>query len=200
MKKLREHIIGESNLIYDRFKFNVRAQKEDENFDAYLTDITQMAKACKYKDLEDELTRDRIVVGIKDNNVRKILLQKRDLKLSETIDICRAAETTKQQLANMEKASEESSVHKVRATGGRSNINATKHTGERPNINAQRDQRALGERAGPQYPRECRYCGKRHMFRKELCPAWGRECSKCGKKNHFSIKCNELRESANRWQ
>ena len=200
MKKLREKIIGESNLIYDRFKFNVRAQKDDENFDEYLTEITQMAKACKYKDLEDELTRDRIVVGVKDNNVRKILLQKRDLKLSETIDICRAAETTKQQLANMEKTGEESSVHKVRATGGRPNINATKHTGERSNINAQRDQRALGERAGPQYPRECRYCGKRHMFRKELCPAWGRECSKCGKKNHFSIKCNELRESASRWQ
>ena len=37
--------------------------------------------------------------------------------------------------------------------------------------------------------RDCKYCGRRHAMKKELCPAWGKTCSKCTGKNHFAIKC-----------
>ena len=35
---------------------------------------------------------------------------------------------------------------------------------------------------------DCRFCGRNHERKKELCPAWGQVCSKCRGKNHFA-KC-----------
>ena len=31
----------------------------------------------------------------------------------------------------------------------------------------------------------CKFCLKRHVLKKESCPAWGRNCNVCGKKNHW---------------
>ena len=39
-----------------------------------------------------------MILGVSDNNVRKLLLQKRNLSLNEYIDICRSAESTSNQL------------------------------------------------------------------------------------------------------
>ena len=36
---------------------------------------------------------------------------------------------------------------------------------------------------------DCRFCGRKHKFVKELCPAWGKTCSNCQKLNHFAAKC-----------
>ena len=37
--------------------------------------------------------------------------------------------------------------------------------------------------------RECRYCGRRHAPKKEMCPAYGKTCNNCGAKDHFERKC-----------
>lgn len=36
---------------------------------------------------------------------------------------------------------------------------------------------------------KCKFCGKSHEFRKELCPAYGKTCRKCQRPNHFAEKC-----------
>ena len=43
-----------------------------------------------------------MLLGVSDNNVRKLLLQKRNLSLKECIDICRSAESTSNQLKKIE--------------------------------------------------------------------------------------------------
>ena len=43
----------------------------------------------------------------------------------------------------------------------------------------------------------CYYCGTKHVFRKENCPAFGKQCSKCFKLNHFAKCCkngNEVKD------
>ena len=35
----------------------------------------------------------------------------------------------------------------------------------------------------------CKYCGKTHQRKKEICPAWGTRCKSCGKNNNFASKC-----------
>ena len=35
----------------------------------------------------------------------------------------------------------------------------------------------------------CRYCGRRHAFRKEACPAYDKECLICKKQGHFARQC-----------
>lgn len=47
-------------------------------------------------------------------------------------------------------------------------------------------------RKPPNKVKMCKFCGKKHAVRKELCPACGKSCSKCHKENHFSVKCQSI--------
>ena len=38
---------------------------------------------------------------------------------------------------------------------------------------------------------QCKFCGRKHQCKKELCPAYGKKCKNCGKSNHFAIKCTK---------
>ncbi|UYV83335.1 K02A2.6-like [Cordylochernes scorpioides] len=58
-------------------------------------------RSYEYDLLTEELIRDRIVLGIKDNRVRKKLLMEPKLNLSSAIDICRTAEVTEQQITKL---------------------------------------------------------------------------------------------------
>ena len=63
--------------------------------------------------LENSLVRGRIVIGVRDNQARKKLLQVSKLTLKECIDICRSYETSSQQLKeiNQEEVSAISQSH-----------------------------------------------------------------------------------------
>lgn len=98
LQKLQSYCIGETNEIYERYKFNKRDQELNESLDAYVTAVRTLAKTCNFGTLEDSLIRDRIVIGVKDNQARKKLLQVSKLTLKGCIDICRSYETTSQQL------------------------------------------------------------------------------------------------------
>lgn len=63
--------------------------------------------------MTEELLRDRIECGIREDMVRKTLLQKRNLTLSMCIDICRMAEAAATQLKSIAVA-ESPDVHMVK--------------------------------------------------------------------------------------
>ena len=69
--------------------FNKRDQEPNETIDAYVAVLRTLVKSCKYQALEDEMIRDRIVLGVRDNSTRKKLLQEKKLDLQKCIDICR---------------------------------------------------------------------------------------------------------------
>ena len=50
IKKLEDHIIGEINETYERFKFNKRDQKEDESIHSYVTALRELIRSCGYGD------------------------------------------------------------------------------------------------------------------------------------------------------
>ena len=54
-----------------------------------------MAKTFDFGRLEDRLLRDRVVMGILDENLRSKLLEVRQLDLRQCIDCCRAFESSK---------------------------------------------------------------------------------------------------------
>ncbi|CAB4018506.1 Retrovirus-related Pol poly from transposon, partial [Paramuricea clavata] len=110
MKKLEEYCVGETNEIYERYCFNKRDQEIYETVELYVTVLRKLAKTCNFGTLENSLIRDRLVVGIRDNNIRKRLLQVSKLTLKDAIDICRSYESTCLQLKAM---SQEAEVHKV---------------------------------------------------------------------------------------
>ena len=42
---------------------------------------------------------------------------------------------------------------------------------------------------------ECLFCGLKHPFAKEKCPAYGKKCTKCGIKNHAEKVCITKKQS-----
>ena len=75
IEKFTSHFIKKRNVLYERARFNMRRQEEGESVDAFVTDLYSLAEHCGFKDLHDQLIRDRIVVGV------------RDAKLSQTLQL-----------------------------------------------------------------------------------------------------------------
>ncbi|KAK3749305.1 hypothetical protein QZH41_020082 [Actinostola sp. cb2023] len=62
MKEFDKYAIGETNETYERYIFNSRDQKEEENIDRYVAELRTLAQSCGFcKCLNDSLIRDRIV-------------------------------------------------------------------------------------------------------------------------------------------
>ncbi|KAK3084785.1 hypothetical protein FSP39_018986 [Pinctada imbricata] len=163
--------IGQTNEIYERYTFNRRDQENNENIDSYVASLRSLSKTCKFGTLEDEMIRDRIVIGIRDNGTRKKLLQEAKLDLKRCIDICRANEKSATQVKEIG-AEDVQAIRKKQKN--KTKINKT------PVRTEKRKERSA---------RQCIYCGNEHEFRKEKCPAWGKECSICHNLNHFAKKC-----------
>ena len=104
--------MGQTNEICVRYKFNARGQMCEEAIDAYVAALKILQKTCNFCDcLKDSLLRDRIVFGVRDNGVRKILPQERSIDLSRCIEICRTHENTTSQMKLITDKGEE--VHRV---------------------------------------------------------------------------------------
>ena len=98
LEKFQNYCEPKKNITYERHIFNTRVQQQSQSFDAYLTELRVQAKKCAYGTLQDELIRDRVVVGIRDDQVRSRLLREPELTLQKCIDIAHAAEISQKQM------------------------------------------------------------------------------------------------------
>ncbi|GBL89202.1 hypothetical protein AVEN_255307-1 [Araneus ventricosus] len=70
------------SVIYDRYKFNMRMQEEDEAVENFITSLHNLAQNCKFPpSFGDEAIRDRIVCSIRDKRVSEKLQLEADLTL-----------------------------------------------------------------------------------------------------------------------
>lgn len=169
MQKFEEFAVGQVNVTYERFVFYQRCQEEEESFERFYSAIRGLSKTCSFCGVgcTDSMIRDRLVLGIRDSNTRTELLKVRDLTLEKCVDVCRAAENATSQ--NKLLHPDTDTVHRV---------------GLRRDMEQRRE------------VKECKFCGTRHRFRKEECPAYGKTCLKCNGKNHFQRKCTAVGATA----
>ena len=169
IEKFDKYIIGETNETYERYVFNKRDQKPEESVELYISALKNLLQSCNFCDcMRDSLMRYRIVLGICDNSTRKMLLQRRNISLKDAVDICRGSEVTKQQMTSI---STNASVYATRQH----------YVKEKTNVRKGQDNMM------PLL--QCKFCGKKHLRKKELCPAWQKKCSKCHRQNHFAVCC-----------
>lgn len=167
-QKFREYCEPRKNMPYIRHMFFTRAQGPSETIDAYVTDLKYKAKDCEFGNLCNSLIRDRIVCGIRDDQVRARLLREADLTMEKALDVCRASEIT---FTQMKALHDEVEVHKVStARAYKKGARSTKES----SMNSEKKV-------------DCDRCGYKHEQRK--CPAYGQTCRKCDKINHFAKMC-----------
>ena len=155
--------------------FNKRGQESSESFDAYLTNLRSLAKTSNFGELRDNLTCDRIVIGIWDNSIRKKLLAEGTLTLDKCINICRANETTTKQLKEISQSEDV-------------NVITHRHPQHKAVIYRKGSSPEKGQRFTPVQPTmiKCKFCSKTHLRKNESCPTWQKTCKECGQLNHFS--------------
>ena len=91
---LQAHFEPTRNVIYERFKFNTCEQSKGETVAQYITKLRQLASTCEFGSLENDLIRDRLVLGTIDPSVRARMLREPKLDLQKAIDMCRNSEIT----------------------------------------------------------------------------------------------------------
>ncbi|KAL3280688.1 hypothetical protein HHI36_003925 [Cryptolaemus montrouzieri] len=73
-KKNSWHPENIANVIFERFKFNSLVKEDGQTFDTFVTKHRKGVNTPSYN-MQDEMIRDRIVMGISDKSTQKRLLR-----------------------------------------------------------------------------------------------------------------------------
>ena len=164
-----EYFEPRSNEVFERFRFYSRVQLPDEAVEKFLTALRSLASVCNFDGEEKEKAlRDRLVMGVRSDAVRKALLQEKELTLEKAADICRCTEATSQYMTKMAPSSTQPETEEAVA-----------------------EMSAKAERPKPAELMNCKFCAEKH--RRGRCSAFGKLCSNCGKANHLAKCCYRKR-------
>ncbi|XP_054260689.1 uncharacterized protein LOC128985322 [Macrosteles quadrilineatus] len=172
-----EEVIGEfdkycqplKNIIFERFKFHSLGQKEGQSVDSYVTELKKAASNCEFKD-EEDMIRDRLVLGIRDKVMQERLLRDTSLTLKKAVEFCRTCETSQNQVRELQ-----NTVESIKVTGRPMSSNNTSR---------------LPSKVGSKQHNEfflCKKCANTHRARN--CPAYNKNCALCKDKHHFAKCC-----------
>ena len=88
--KFNAYFVVRRNVIYKRTRCNRRNQGDNESIESYLRDLYELVETCEYGTMRDELLRDRIVVGFRDQKLSEALQLDEALTLTTALAKVRA--------------------------------------------------------------------------------------------------------------
>lgn len=195
VEQFDKYFIPRRNVIFERARFNTRVQQEGEPAEDFVTALHALSKHCDYGELQEQLVRDRLVVGIKDQKLSARLQLDADLTLQKALETVRQVESVRQQQAELNP--DKSTVNKVAAARqqGANQRRFVKTSGKSAHANDERPHPEVkpspsSSKSGVQRP--CRWCGKEQHGRAQ-CPARSEVCRNCHKKGHYSSVCRSRR-------
>ena len=178
IQRLQQHIEGNLNPIAQRHKFIKRTQHRGETVADYVVALRDLASTCQYRDnaMAEELIRDLMISGLRDQDIVERLLEDRALTLQRAIAVAESIEQAK------------ADKSKIRGDNTMVNVQRTQQTKkQKPGKTSQQRQGQPNQKGG------CQNCGGSHQ--KGACPAFGQICKKCGVKGHFGKVCKKSQKS-----
>ena len=189
------HFGGRKNTIFARVKFNRRVKRVGETVDNFIQDLHKLAEDCEYGALKDELIRDRIVVGVTDDDLSNLLQTKANLTLAEAIQSSRQAETRKEGQALLRGNQADSLRFQTRHRNKSQQRSFPNSPGRQLNRPTPSRGPPTSSR-GPNNQPRCQYCGhERH--KRDACPARQAICVACSKKGHYKAVCRSRPKPVN---
>ena len=172
--KLNNYFAPKKNVHYARYLFLKMKPHTGESTVSYAARLREKSKSCDFHDDDERILEHIIQTTDNTDLVRKVLNKKWTLK--ETLSEMQVLEDTSEQVEAMGRQEESNNISKI---------------GKRKKEKS----KSLNETRSKETNKTCRYCGKTHLMKKELCPAYGKFRSKCGKPNHFSSVCMSSKET-----
>lgn len=191
VKSFEDFCRPKKNIVYERFVFYSRNQHPGEPFDVFLMEIKRLVRTCEFREGEEEMLRDRIVLGVEDKKLQERLLQESNLDYQTAINKCRSSEIAKQQIGTLKKSS--SAVHEVQQKFKGKPSNSGNYTNKPNTYKSDRnvEKSKVNQNSTNQTNRNskknCKFCNLIHKPRE--CPAYGKACNNCSRPNHFAIVC-----------
>ena len=75
LEQWNTYCIAETNIIYEKYKFNNKNQEPSGSIDTCASVLRALATTCDFRNLKDDAIRDGTVCGMQKNVVRRNLLQ-----------------------------------------------------------------------------------------------------------------------------
>jgi len=187
--KLEAHFVKKRNVIFERAKFNSRVQQQGETVDSFITALHCLVEHCQYGNLRSEMVRDRIVVGLLDENLSMKLQLDSELTLEKATAAARQHESVRQQQEVVRSGQTSASATVEAAVYSKMPVKGKLSQSKQYNM-----QSAPGPISYRQQQQQlCTRCGKAPFHPKHQCPARDAECHKCGKIGHFQSMCRTVR-------
>ena len=176
---LRKHLCPKPLVIAERFRFHKREQEDGENILDYVAALRKLSEHCLFDEaILDDMLRDRLVCGLRNEHIQKKLLSEADLTCTSALDIAVAMETAARdatELQSKHNTSTSTSVHKLytkKKTFG--------HGGTPRKFN-------------PKEGKSCFRCNGDHN--PQSCYYKDKECYNCHKRGHSKNACRSLRKN-----
>lgn len=185
-EKFDKHFIPKRNVIYERALFNSHRQEPGEPVDSFITTLHTLSENCDYKDLREEMIRDRIVVGINNATLSEKLQLDSKLTLADAILQVRQSETVKLQQPTLRGTSKDIPVGAVQANRQAkqsTRVKQSRPTKEKPDTRVKHNRQAKPDNS------KCQWCGKSPSHDRQRCPARELTCHRCKKSGHYEVVC-----------
>ena len=201
-QKFDTYFNGSKNVIFERARFNQRRQEADESVDEFVTALHRLVEHCDYGTLKDEMVRDRIVVGIRDEQLSERMQLDAHLTLKTAVDQTRQRETVRKQQSVVRKNPPDGDTrysHGMVRVTPRDGADVDLVQQQSPDvatdvdgIQSRGDRGRMGmrrQRGSQRYNQQtCKRCG-RESHAVEQCPARNVKCYKCAQTGHFAAVC-----------
>ena len=162
VRQMKNYFSPKPSVIVHRTKFYTRDRKLDESITDYVAELRSMCEDCRFGAFLDKMLRDKLVVGVNDDNIHRRLLAERDtVTFNEALNIGVNLESTSKHSQDIQ-TKNKMKVNKI-FTLPRGRTEKTK-TESRP---------------GEGSEEECVRCGAIHVASK--CPCRYATCHNCKK-------------------
>ncbi len=174
-------------LLKERDIFYNRRQQQGESLTAFNTELNDLADRCEFGTHLDEMLRDRFVLGLLSDDIRRRLMVEESLKHKKAVEMAMAIEQISERIASTNSS-------EVAFVGGRGRGRGwpTGRGRGRGGRGSWQADRAGAAQTQTTTTGACASCGAQH--RRETCRLRNVRCNNCGKIGHIQKVCRAPRK------